>query len=302
MKLFFASTLIFLNLFVSAQTDSLFVTTSDSVKIFVERSGKGFPVLFIHGGPGSNSGYFQHTGGSVFEENVQMIYMDQRGSGRSDNAANKNYSLDRIIKDFEEVREALGIKQWVIMPHSFGGILATRYAMRHPSVIKAMVYLNATINVQHSARWGVGTAIDFLKPDRFEELSDETRPLLDRWKMAFRKLQEKDILYKLMFDKKDSFIRHEIITQQYAKHYEFAGQVWNYPEYFNDYSSFTKDIDIPVLVITGTRDYTIGLDHYRLMKFPKMTHKRIAGGHALYMENNYELYRHVRGFLMEHVQ
>src|SRR3954465_4692488 len=57
--------------------DSLYITTSDSVKLFVKRSGSGYPVLFIHGGPGSNSYYFEKEGGDVFSKDVQLIYLDQ---------------------------------------------------------------------------------------------------------------------------------------------------------------------------------------------------------------------------------
>ena len=35
-------------------------------------AGKGTPMLFIHGGPGSNSAYFEKEGGKVFEKDVQI--------------------------------------------------------------------------------------------------------------------------------------------------------------------------------------------------------------------------------------
>src|SRR5688572_33363132 len=90
--------------------DSLYITTSDSVNLFVKRSGSGYPVLFIHGGPGSNSFYVEKEGGDVFSKNVQLIYLDQRGCGRSDSAKNGDYSLNRVVKDFDEVRQKLGFK------------------------------------------------------------------------------------------------------------------------------------------------------------------------------------------------
>lgn len=84
--------IIFLSLIINAVSvfgqshhiDSLYIITSDSVRLFVKRSGSGYPVLFIHGGPGSNSYYFEKEGGEVFSKDVQLIYLDQRGCGRSD--------------------------------------------------------------------------------------------------------------------------------------------------------------------------------------------------------------------------
>lgn len=293
--------LITASLAAKAQKDSLFVTTSDSVRLYVERSGKGIPVLFIHGGPGSLSGYFKNTGGRIFEQDVEMIYLDQRGCGSSENAANKNYSLDRIIRDFEEVRKALGIEKWILMPHSFGGILATEYAYRHPGSIYSMVYLNCTISIDHSARSGINAAIDFLKPDWVPQLHNEERPLMERWGMAFGELRKKGIFWKVMFGSKENFEKHDSITQAGARHFEFGQLVWSYPEYFEDFSEKTSKISVPVLVISGTRDFTIGIDHPKLMRFPSMQVKYLYGGHALYMEHNYDLYKAVKPFLVQQI-
>ncbi len=52
-----------------------------------------------------------------------MIYLDQRGVCWSSSLKDGNYSMDRMIQDFEEVRETLGIKEWFTLGHSFGGIL-----------------------------------------------------------------------------------------------------------------------------------------------------------------------------------
>lgn len=282
-----------------AQTDTLFITTSDSARIFVQRSGKGFPTLFIHGGPGSNAGYFQYCGGSVFEKDVQMIYMDQRGCGRSPSPANNDYSPERMALDFEEVRKALGIKKWILMPHSFGAILATQYAGKYQDAVQAMVYLNGTINIDHSAKSGLKKTIEILQSHGADvaELQQDSVPLMKRWGAGFGKLQELGIFHAMMFDSKENFDYHDSVTQATAKYYGFGQAVWNYPGYFKDHAPLTAKIRVPVLVIGGTRDYTIGLDHPTLMKFPAREIKYVPGGHALYMEHTQELYDAVHPFL-----
>lgn len=47
--------------------------------------------------------------GENLENYFTMIYLDQRGSGRSGSAANSDYSLNRMARDFEEVRQPLKI-------------------------------------------------------------------------------------------------------------------------------------------------------------------------------------------------
>lgn len=288
----------------SAGHEARYITTSDSVKIYVHEGGTGFPVLFVHGGPGSNSGYFEHMGGSIFERDAHMIYMDQRGAGRSGNAVGKDYSLNRVVKDMEEVRQALGIEQWILMPHSFGGIIATEYSRQYPSRVKAMVFLNATISIDHSAKSGLSTALAMLRQAGFEypELSDDNVPLLQRWGSSFGKLQEHGLFYKVMFDTQENFRLHDSVSSSYSKQFEFSQHVWNYPEYFKDFSHETEKLKMPVLVITGSRDFTIGLDHYALMKFPIMEVITVQGGHALYMEHQQELYDAVRPFLHQCTQ
>jgi proline iminopeptidase len=54
------------------------------------------------------------------------------------------------------------------------------------------------------------------------------------------------------------------------------------------------------LIISGTRDYTIGVDHYKLMQFPHSELKFIEGGHALYLEHNKALYNAVAPFLKKY--
>ena len=283
-------------------TDSLYITTSDSVKLFVKRSGSGYPVLFIHGGPGSNSYYFEKEGGDVFSKDVQLIYLDQRGCGRSDSAKNNDYSLARVVKDFDEVRQQLGYPQWMVIAHSFGGVLATEYAYEYQPTIKAMVYLNCTINVPYTAGSGISKGLELLgnsKQDQTHFLNDSI-PILQRWFDMFSKLRDKRIVYKLMFDKASSkAIDDSLMSLPFLK-YVFAQKLWSYPEYFADFSPKTVQINVPVLVISGTRDYTIGTDHYKLMHFPDMQVKLLEGGHALYLEHNKELYQAVSPFLKKY--
>ena len=284
------------------QSDSLFITMSDSVRVFVKRAGKGVPVLFVHGGPGSNSLYFEKEGGNVFEKDVQMIYMDQRGCGRSDTAHNNDYSLDRLVLDMEEVKKALGYQQWILMPHSFGGIIATQYAYRYPEAVKAMVMLNCTINIRRSAESGIRHTIKILNLTEQEKnyLLNDSVPLLERWGNAFWHLRNQDMSYAVTFDKKENYkLDSALINQPFLK-YHFGRKVWNFPEYFEDFSDKTATVRMPVLVISGTRDYTIGPDHPKYMKFPNMKLKKIEGVHALYLENNADLYKAVRPFLKKY--
>ena len=93
MKKLFLSLIVFFAVNSVQAKDSVFYfKTSDNVNLYVRIAGQGKPCLFVHGGPGSTSYYFEAMPSAVLvEKKLQMIYFDQRGSGRSDSALNNDY-------------------------------------------------------------------------------------------------------------------------------------------------------------------------------------------------------------------
>ncbi len=285
---------------VNAQADSLFVTTTDGVKLFVKTAGKGKPMLFIHGGPGSNSFYFEKEGGAIFENNSTMIYLDQRGCGRSSIPENKDYSLARVVKDFDEVRQALGYKNWKVMAHSFGGILATEYAIQYPTTITSMVYLNCTISIMDSGKSVIENTIKLLPELSAEEitsLKNDSIPLINRFSEAFNKLQQYDKKYLLQFEDKKNADRDDRLMNSPFLKWDMGQHVFSYPEYLVSFAPKTARINQKVLVIGGKKDYAIGVNHPDLMKFPNMKIVYINGSHGLYAEHTQELFDTVNHFL-----
>lgn len=108
-------------------------------KIYCKSIGNGPPLLLLHGGPGAD-----HTDFLPFvlplAESRRLILIDQRGSGRSERLADPSgYTLDGMIEDIEAVREAFGLRAWSVLGHSFGGILAQAYAIRHPNKVRRLI-------------------------------------------------------------------------------------------------------------------------------------------------------------------
>ena len=76
---------------VKSQDSTYHFTTSDGVTLYLRTAGKGFPCLFIHGGPGNTSNYFEALPvAKSLEQQMLMIYYDQRGGGRSSSASAGN--------------------------------------------------------------------------------------------------------------------------------------------------------------------------------------------------------------------
>jgi proline iminopeptidase len=117
-----------------------------SVHLWYRIAGKpgGTPVVFLHGGPGEGSQTFARYAGPALEARLRMVYLDQRGSGRSDRPkAEDNYSIAQLVDDIEALRKRLGAPRIDLIGHSFGTILGLEYAARYPSRVAHLVLAGA---------------------------------------------------------------------------------------------------------------------------------------------------------------
>lgn len=132
-------------IFIIFQSSTLFsqenkMFESPGAKLHYQSFGSGTPLLILNGGPGMSSEGFIPLAKELSKNNRTIIY-DQRGTGQSKlkeiDASTVN--MDLMVNDIEILRENLGIKRWIIMGHSFGGILAYYYATKYPDRIIAMI-------------------------------------------------------------------------------------------------------------------------------------------------------------------
>jgi proline iminopeptidase len=112
-------------------------------KLYCEQEGQGTPVVLLHGGPGATHHYF-HPFFSRAAGFARVIYYDQRGCGLSDFEPGKGYCLGQAVDDLDALRRALGVDQWVVLGHSYGGLLAQCYAMKYPQNVKGLVLVCAS--------------------------------------------------------------------------------------------------------------------------------------------------------------
>jgi proline iminopeptidase len=146
----------------------LFVKTDDGVELYVERRGEGVPCLYLHGGPGYWSKSFSELAGPYLEKQVEMIYLDQRGCGRFSQSS-QNYSLERLMKDIEEVRRQLEIDEMYILAHSFGGILAVHYAHHFGENVLGLILTNGTLHMRESLQYQYKKGVEMLDSEVPEE-------------------------------------------------------------------------------------------------------------------------------------
>lgn len=88
-------------------------------------------LLCLHGGPGLDHSGFRPDF-TPLADVAQLVYLDQRGHGRSGRSTLPHWSLDDWADDVAAFCQALGIERPVVLGTSFGGYVAMAYAIRHP--------------------------------------------------------------------------------------------------------------------------------------------------------------------------
>ena len=119
-----------------------FVKIEDG-QLYFQTIGKGDPMIVIHGGPGLDQGYLL-PGMAELAQNHQVVFYDQRGSGRSTVSVidEQHVGINQFVEDIETLRRSLGYQKFTIIGHSWGGFLAMRYAIKYGANLKKMVLMN----------------------------------------------------------------------------------------------------------------------------------------------------------------
>lgn len=101
------------------------------------RSGKP-PILMVHGGPGG--ALWQFFPALPLARDRAVVLYDQLDSGRSDAPGDQaNWTVERYVSEIEAVRQAFGVERFHLLGHSWGGILATRYAAQRPKGLESLI-------------------------------------------------------------------------------------------------------------------------------------------------------------------
>lgn len=102
-------------------------------------------LILLHGGPGaSESALFRHYNADL-EQHFLVVYWEQRGAGRSFQAdiPPESMTMDQFVQDLDEVvdlvRRRFGKDKVVLLGQSWGTVLGTLYASRHPEKVAAYV-------------------------------------------------------------------------------------------------------------------------------------------------------------------
>ncbi len=233
-------------------------------QLYCELEGDGMPLVLINGGPGGTHHGF-HPSFSRAKDFAKVIYYDQRGCGLSDYEQGDGYSVEQAVEDLENLRKALCIEKWVVLGHSYGGLLAQTYCVTYPNSMAGLVLLASSEAMPVK-----------LKPTRqylFITEQERTkmrlvREEIRRQQLAGKNVSEEHIVFNNWLNgdwKRQNYYKpstEEIArTARYGwKHDKAFRQALNSDSSGVDLKGAFQDCPIPTLLLEGKWDLTWDTD------------------------------------------
>jgi proline iminopeptidase len=269
------------------------VKLADGYTLFVEEVGRGdhAPLIVLHGGPGLDHTHLRPWLDPLGEQR-RVLYLDERGQGRSERVDPATLSLDAFARDVDLLADALGLDRFVLLGHSFGAIITTRHAI---NVGTAEAYVIS----------GGGDSSDKLMADveaSLAAMGEEGRAIADSWEWE-KTVETQEDCAELMRVQNPfhfhgppppDFAADTVYVPDVLRHFANSG----YGDF--DYTPDLGRVSKPTLVIVGAKDRTT------TPRAARVLHGGIAGsdltvldgaGHMSMIEAQTAYLAAVRGFL-----
>ncbi len=107
--------------------------------VAAQGKAKGSVILFH--GKNFNGYYWKNVAAFLSGKGYRVIIPDQVGWGKSD-PADLHYSFPMLAANNKALLDSLQISKVIVIGHSMGGMLATRFALMYPGVVEKLVLEN----------------------------------------------------------------------------------------------------------------------------------------------------------------
>jgi len=114
----------------------------NGIDTYYSDSGNGAPIVLIHHLAGNTNSWFNQV--PYFAKDYQVIAYDLRGHGRS-KEPKEAFTIDDLAEDLFLLLQELRIEKCSIIGHSIGGMIAPLFALKHLSMVNALVIVSGAI-------------------------------------------------------------------------------------------------------------------------------------------------------------
>ena len=225
----------------------MLVTLGDGYRMAIEEVGEGLPLIVLHGGPGMDHTAFRPYLDPLGED-FRVLYVDERGQGRSDRVDPATLSLEVFARDVDLLAEALELESFALLGHSFGAIIATYHATELGTATAYVI----------SGGGDSSEALDADVQSSLDALGDHGETIAASWE-AEKTVETEEQLKQLLRDQMP-FHFHGDPPPGYAEDTVGSPEVLRYFANMGyggfDYRPKLKDVAKPTLIIVGEHDRT----------------------------------------------
>lgn len=272
-------------------------------RLYVVERGAGYPLFLVHGGPGLD----HHMFGDYLDlltDQFRLILVDLRANGLSDSCPTETWTLRQMAKDLTLLADAMGLKKYAVLGHSYGAFVVLQNAVDFPGAASQTIVSSGLPSAKYlEAVWK--------NLEKFEpvELREQVTKSWEHEKVA----QTREEVDQLLHDQFPFHFRNPLDPRIAEFEKRTAGGM-NSPEVLRffanaDYGGIEVEdrlssVTQPVLVLAGRGDRTCavagaeamakGLAHAELVVFEN-------SGHMTYVEENEKYVSVVRSFLNRHI-
>jgi len=268
--------------------------------IYYKTVGKGPPLMIVHGGPGMDHRYmYAHL--LDLAKNYRLIFYDQRGTGASQcKISEKTVTIEQFVEDMDAVRRHLGLRRINILGHSWGGLLAVHYAVRHPLNVRSLMLVNSS-GLTSEAQQDFFKNLDEMRTDveKDELKSIEDNPAYAMGALDLHKRRDEIYMRPYFFDSENiAKMNYEISPLTVKNGHDVRTWIWKYLLNY-DIRPQASRIHVPTLILHSDNDVIP-------LKVAEETNETIPGsemyvmddsGHYSFVEQNEEFLKEIRRFL-----
>ncbi len=149
---------------------------ANGIRMWVDRAGSGPAIVFMHGLTQDHTLFDAQR--DAFSKSYTFIAYDIRGYGRTDRAHEPPYDLDLLVADLRALLTTMGITRAILVGFSLGGLISQQFAIRHPSMVAALVIVDAVGQFSPESRAMFTERARIVETQGMQSLADG---MLSRW-------------------------------------------------------------------------------------------------------------------------
>lgn len=101
----------------------------------------GKVIVLLHG-KNFNGAYWKTTAEELLKEGYRVIIPDQIGFGKSSKPVGYQFSFQQLAENTQRLLEHINVNKVMLLGHSMGGMLATRYTLMYPEMVEKLILEN----------------------------------------------------------------------------------------------------------------------------------------------------------------